>query len=452
MEARFFDFAVLGDSHPEGLLLSAGLARRGYHVCLVPSQNLGELPSQDPWPLRLPSQMGKRHLDDLLFKVGFFRLEDSGLVPMEPSRQILLKKHRLSFNGSERRWEDELRREFPRAADKLVQLKKLVKSGVKGSVLKAFNRLNSLGKDDPELLEWVRIESLNGRPAMKSSAPEKIKNWVSQWRNESQKIYRISPSLGQPFSHFLTEHARKWGTQVIEESIDLKTRWNHYQLLPHVKSKNLILNSLAAMRLIAKMEPKLYSQNISHWLYFDRIQCSLDSVPEPLEELSFLDLGSSKDSARTCLLYVSRDKLKDRASLALGVWLDFNENKDWISSIEKARQSLKRLLAFLPPGEFKSIPSVFELTELKGECVRRGETERIAFENISHSGMKNFINQFKGLMNLSPSMRGRLSKRIYVAVPHSLTSFSRQRVLEDCLRFLEHYERRAPQKQMASIF
>src|SRR4051812_62646 len=114
--ATTFDFAVLGDVEPEGLLTATALVRKGFSVAVISSSALGELsPDDELNSLVLPEKFFNRRLTDLLFRAGFFRLEDSGLSPSNYSLQSILPKHRLQSDGSLDAFKKEFLREFPEA-------------------------------------------------------------------------------------------------------------------------------------------------------------------------------------------------------------------------------------------------------------------------------------------------------------------------------------------------
>lgn len=423
--------------------MGAGLARRGFSVCLIPSQQLGELPPHNPLPLELPEKLGKKRLDDLLFKVGFFKLDESGLVQADKKVQVILKKHRLQFDGNMERWEKEIYREFPSIADDYVSLKRQVKTSSQAAVGgRSIQKILELTDRDDEFKRMIELEVSKGRPLAEESEPEekslRLRDWMASWKNEDSKVYRISPELGQPFNQFLVEHARRWGVHVLDLPIQLKAKWSEFQLLPEVKSKSLIINSLAGANLLSKVLPKLYQQQVTHWLFFDRVNCRLEDIPEPMEEIGYLasDLNGSP-LTRPRLFYVYRDKLRDTATITLATWLEFKNSGLWVQEIESSRLALQKLLPFLPETAFSSLPSMLELNEMQGECMRRGDTERLCFKSYSQGNLGKIMTSLREKMGMRKKARGELSRRIFFATAHIMPELSRRRALEDCLRFLD---------------
>jgi len=433
-----FDYIVLGDSQPEGLLLAAGLARRSYRVGLLPSKNLGELPPQDSWPIEFPENLGSKRLDELLFKVGFFRLEESGLSPHENQYQILLKRHRLNLNGSMGRWQQEVEREFPREAQVLVEFRKSLRSAPVNGAKRKGQSLQSLAGTQLALKQFLSLDGARSRPGL--SHAQALQMSVESWSKDEAKTYRMNTKLEQPLNQYLTEHARKWGVQVLEEAVDLKMNWTDFELAEGVRSKNVIINSLAAGRALAKLQPTIWDQSISHWLYFDRLKLPLDKVPEPLCDQAYLQLNEDSNSAYS--LKLTRDNLRDQAILTLGIWLPFSDSKYWIEEIERARDQLKKFMPFLPDGAFPEIPELLDLNEKKGECVRRGEIERLEFSQATPSRWKRIAKKICGQFGRKENS-AQLSRRIFVSAPY-LLGMDRKQSLKACLEYLEDKERRRP--------
>lgn len=446
MTEKTVEYCVLGDSQPEGLFLAAGLARKSYSVAVVPSQALGELPSQVPWPLRLPERIGKKRLDDLLFQVGFFRLEDSGLQPKSYQLQVLLPRHRMSFNGQIDRWEKEVNREFPKQARKMVELRKSMASSQRDGRRAALSQLQSFAKEDQEILDWFMMESSEGRPEVASNLKIRQKvfhQWIRRWRTEESKVYRVDQQLSLPFSKFLLEHARKWGVSVSEAPVEFKSRWGYFQITPELRAKKIIVNSLAASRLLAKQHQGAHEKAVSKWLYFDRIECEAQNIPEPLEEVSLIRSHTKHPS----ILFMERQRLRDEGKLTLGVWLDFNDTSEWQSEIDKARRGLKKLFGFLPESCFKEMKSVFELTEMKGEALRRGELERLSFEADHKDLWSRFFAKIAS--PVSQKIAGEVSRNIFYCLPYWVDQQDRRGSLENCFRFLQKQDRKAKAQQVS---
>src|SRR5690606_18405325 len=117
-------------------------------------------------------------------------------------------------------------------------------------------------------------------------------------------------------------HARKWGVQVVEGPIEIKTRWNSFELNLETRAKRVLVNCLGAARAIGKIRPQSFMNQISHWLYYDRFQCPLELIPEPVGERGFIRLVSDENNGvLTQSFHLQRDKLRDQATLTVGVWL-----------------------------------------------------------------------------------------------------------------------------------
>lgn len=449
---RSFDFAVLGDSHPEGLYVAAGLARRSYKVCLVPSAALGELPPLEPLPLRLPEKIGESRLDDLLFKVGFFKLEEALLEPVEDLSQVLLKKHRLQFDGKDSVWLQELIREFPQYEREWLKIKEGFQGAAK-SLNAAIQASLNIEKANPEYARLVELEGGDSRPFQRSFDRERTRHWLE--KQKRGRVYRPQNRPGESYSKFLLEHCRRWGVQILEDPVQVEGRWRHFQLNAQCKATHLIVNSLGAAKSLEmksrvgtkKSIPLLgwlgfgrtrdfQTDRVSHWMYFDRILTQPDKLPEPLGEWSRLALDDQ--FSEPVVLHVQRDRLRDRATLTLGVWLPFNESRQWEERIEAGRASLRKLLPFVPDTSFKALPSAFELNEMKGECVRRGELDRLCFESTGR--------ERKGLWSKSARRPSSLANRILVSAPFMYSGWSRAESLEECLKTVEYFEKSAQKK------
>lgn len=403
------------------------------------SQALGELPGQSAYPLELPETLDSKRLDDLLFKVGFFRLEDSGLVPSPKNYQVLLRKHRMSFDGRVGRWEAEVQREFPFIAGKLKQV-------MQSNPLKGGSILSSLAQEHDNLRSWVAIEAEQARP-LSSGLRKACARWIQRIQKPEEKVYHVSPSLSQPFSQFLVEHARKWSVDLIEDGVQLKKSLGGFRINSNIKAKRLVVNSLGGARLLSTLYPKLFSNTVSHWLFYDRVHCSVDEVPEPLADVSYFNLTDSEGQPRT--LFVQKDQLRDRAVLTICTWLPSEDSKLWLDQVKEGREQLKKIVPFLEESAFSNLPSIFELTEMKGECIRRGELDRLIFNAPDLNPIHRFrrhirsVRPGKNTLNLGP--------RILVSAPHLLGSGSRRDKLEACLKTLEGFDKRGSKKQTAQV-
>jgi hypothetical protein len=166
------------------------------------------------------------------------------------------------------------------------------------------------------------------------------------------------------------------------------------------------------------------------WLYMDRLECPLGLIPEPLKEFCILEGGR--------LLHLRRDVLRDEAHLSLGTWLPFDESKPWTAHIERGRYVLSKLIPFLPTSAFRQIPSLLELTEMRGECIRRGQIERLQPAPVEESRARTFMRWIR------PQHRetGLIARRVYSLSPHDLAFQNRMSSFEAALGLLDHFDER----------
>jgi hypothetical protein len=441
MEPKRFDFCILGDSQPEGLLLAAALARKSFKVLLLPSSALGELPTHEVWPMRIPEKFGERRLDELLFKAGFFRLEDSGLVAVPAQHQILLSRHRLSFDGKRSRFQKEMEREFPRYAERVLRL-----TGGKNSEPRKWNQVQAWGREDPALSAMMLLGGCEGRMATLESdrgKAEAMRRWVEESSQEEGRFFEVSPELQEPYCQFLLDHCRKWGVQVMDQKVDLQSKWRRFQIAPGIEAQRLVVNTFSAFRQLGRMKSFEECQRpISHWLYFDRIRLPLDAIPEPLgDRASFQAGGRLINSENAFVLHVHRDFLKDQAVLALGIWLPFQDSSGWGDRILRARDELRKLLPFIPEKSIPVLPSGLELAELKGECVRRGQVERLILEPRERRSAFR-IPQFWRRKRTGPIRHS----RVITSLPYLESVSGRRESLQTCFEALDQFEKKRPKK------
>ncbi len=438
-----YDFAVLGDTQPEGLMVAAGLVRKGFSVLVVPSSALGELAPDETKPLVLPAQLGPRNLSDLLFRAGFFRLEESGLVSSVYESQAVLPKHRLSFDGTYERFKAEVEREFPLVAAGFMRIwDNLKKPGVK-SWDRAAADVYELMKKDSQFYKFIEMEiETQMRPKTLERDLVLIRDWLRFAIEAPPKAYRVDPKMKQPYCSFLTDHARKWGVQLWNDRIDLQPSWSTYRISPNTQVKQLIVNGLGAGRNLAKTFANKLSVSMRWWMFIDRIEISLASTPEPLQEFVNFDFGIGvKDQPSLRTLYTTRDRARGDAILSLGSWLDFEDSKAWVAQIEAGRQSLKRLMPFLPENAFKTIPATLELTEMRGECVRRGQMDRLIPAEETISRFSKLMMNLKALTRRERRLQT-VGKRIYVVTPHYLPYRNRISSFHEALKILDHFDRK----------
>lgn len=444
MAKKHYDFAILGDTQAEGLLFAAALARKSYSVCLIPSEALGEWPSQNPWPLRFPERSGKHRLDDFLFRAGFFRLEDSGLEQGPYRNQFILPRHRVSLDGSQSTWIREVLREFPQISDSLLKLRSIAKKPENAQV--SNFQFQSLLRKNEDFEKLAQLDCFEGRPfdSSKSESSRRLsKAFLSRLDREEAKVFRVKSDLQQPYNRFLLEHAKKWGVQVLSESSELKAQWGKFEIMPQVKAKYLVANTLAGAKMIHQLKSRWLPHKISHWLYFDRLDCVFDEIPEPLDEFSYLQFPQTEASQTVSLLYVQRDRLRDKARLTLGTWLPFDESRHWESEITASRARLSKVLPFLPAERFPSMPSTLELSEMKGECVRRAELDRLSFVRQPKSTASKAWHRFRSLFSKKAQIFAD-APRLISCLPYLGRKSGRHESLAECLRALDYFEKKKP--------
>ena len=442
MQEQNLDFCFLGDTNPEGLLLAAGLARRGYAVGIVSSGQLGELPAQFSWPLLLPERLGEHRLDEFLFRVGFFRLEESGLTPERLQAQYVLPKRRLSFDGLAPTWTREAQREFPLLSEKIIKIRDSMRRSSNRSVSKSLSQLTQLIRQDPDVGRWITMDAGQGRLAYHDFASDQSKTlekwlWGLVW--PETKCYRPQKNLVQPLASFLLEHAKKWGAKMIQEPTEISSRFSSFVLNSNWRAKNLMINSLGGFRSLAKAPFADFSHEITHWLYFDRVRCSEEMIPEPLEE--FCQFHNSEKQEFPYILHTQRSSYGDESEMRLGVWLKFQDSSHWISQVEDARVSLKKLMPFLPSHCFSSLPSLLDLNELKGETIRRGEIDRLIIWKSSEPKW-DFITRWMPKWGAAPAELPQISKRVFLCIPFLGGPSDRRESLLSCFKILEHFEKK----------
>ncbi|MDB5037327.1 MAG: hypothetical protein JWQ35_855, partial [Bacteriovoracaceae bacterium] len=267
---------------------------------------------------------------------------------------------------------------------------------------------------------------------------------------QESKAYRVDPKAKTPYHHFLLEHARKWGASVCSENVEIKSGWTLFQISQTIQSSRLILNGMGGGRVIAKsIAPKL-SEKMKYWMYLDPIECPLAFIPEPLQEFSQIDFGDAiSNTPSHRFLHLSVDRIRSEARLSLGSWLPFDDTKNWVSQIEKGRAALKKIIPFLPESTFKNIPPLLELTELRGECIRRGQTDRLTPEVGKEPAFKRFLKNFAGRFPVRQKPRI-LARRVYSVSPHYLPFRNRLSSFEESLNFLDYFERKKRKQLKAS--
>lgn len=451
MTAVTFDFAILGDQQPEGLWVGSALVRKGYSVALVPSSSFGELPPDDFMPLTFPVQMGTRRLDDLLFRAGFFRLEDSGLVSSFYQNQLVMPRHRTITLGGIDQWMHEVKREFPLISEPFQNIINELKQSQRSdsAVRRAATEVLALMKRDVSFGRWFELELdvlLKPHPDERGVRDSELKALIEEWfrfmLQWGGKWYRVDPRLKTSYNQFLQDHARKWGVQIVSSSIDIKGHWSSFQLSKDQKARYLIANGLGALRQVSKTMENPIADRFSYWLFVDRIECSLSQLPEPLQEFCVFDMGKTVEgSPAHHFLHTKKDVLRDEAVLSLGTWLAFEEPRTWNVAIERGRESLRQILPFLPESCFRAIPSLFDLTEMRGECVRRGQVDRLIPFTREKIGWEKFRSQFTQLFRSARAPQ-EVSHRIFSLIPGASESRNRMRRFGEALNILDHFEKK----------
>lgn len=451
MTTATFDFAILGDNQPEGLWAGSALVRKGYSVALIPSSALGELPSEDFVPLTFPTQAGSRRLDDLLFRAGFFRLEDSGLISSPYQTQLVLPRNRISLEGGLDQWIAECEREFPFVADlfKNVVLNLKKNNRPEAGIRRAASEIFQIQKKDPAFSRWFELElevllkpSPFDRQKDELTTKRLIENWLRFMLQWGGKWYRVDPRLKTSYTHFLQEHARKWGVQLIQSITDIKSHWSSFQITKDQKARYLIANGLGAIRAVSKVMERPLADRFSYWLFVDRIETPLSALPEPLQEFCVIDLESKVSTYQSYhFLHTKRDALRDEATLSLGTWLAFEEPRTWMTEIEKGRSALRKVIPFLPTEAFRQLPSLLDLTEMRGECVRRGQVDRLIAFTKERSNWEKFRFGFKRIVRARKGPE-ELSNRIFSLTPCYSDSRNRMRSFEEALNLLDFFEKK----------
>ncbi len=441
-----YDFAILGDGQPEGLLVAAGLARKGFSTVVIPSSALGELPPEEVYPVSYPVQVGLKRLDDLLFRAGFFRLEESGLQGASQYWQVVLPKNRLLFDGSIERVLSEVDREFPMISQNFRRICEMIQKPGAGAMNKAVHDLLVICQRDASFKRWLDLEmSVQVQPSKgyshRRDRRESLRVWLSQLAKRGNKSYRVDPKLRQPFNSFLMEQARKWGVQVWGDPLQLKSGWGTFYLSSNARARHLIVNGLGGGRTLAKSMTTKTVDRFRYWLYVDRFEVPLVKVPEPLQEFCHIEMSDDPKPWTLRNLYTYRDPAREEASLHLGTWLEFDDPKSWANEIEKSRRMLERLIPFIPKDSFKPVPSLLELTEIQGDCVKRGQIERLMCFQEPRTRLSAWMDKLSK-WHLRRSRAPKMGKRIYAVTPHYLPYRNRVASFEASLNLLDYFEHR----------
>ncbi len=434
------DFAILGDYQPEGLLVAAALARKGYSVALIPSQLIGETPGDELVPAQYPAMIGSRKVDDLLFRAGFFRLEDSGLQSLTQQLQVLLPKNRVNLEGSVENWFGELRREFPEVAEDFERVLERVKKDPQYQK-KSLSALTELERRSPAFGRWFKTvvaQSLGAHVSL-----EGRRQWLKSHASAWGKLYSPDARVKTSYSQYLVDHIRKWGVHVIDEPTEVKASWMGFQLTKSRRCRSLIINSLVGYRVATKHLKNLEAEKFGYWLYYDRLDCPISLLPEPLQENSVITAGDESELRR---LHIRKDLVRDEATLTLGTWLPFEDSKSWTAQIEKGRQMLLKVVPFLDLNSFRPIPSILELTEMRGECVRRGQVERL---ELAPRELKGAARLLRWIKRRRPS---EIARNVFSVNPIHLPFNNRNSSFAASLELVEHFDQRRRGFSPKSLF
>jgi hypothetical protein len=322
--------------------------------------------------------------------------------------------------------------------------------GAEPALRRAASVVADLRKRDSHFGSWVQtqweiIVKPTRSPLDAREERRIIRRWLEYSLHQGGRRYVQDGSLKVPYTQFLEEHARKWGVSLLQEPLQLKSHWGHFQISATQKARQLISNSVGASRLLQKTLGCGRSEKVQSWLFLDRVDAPLGMVPEPLEDFASLRVDESSDE--TWLLFVQRDPLRDEAVISVGTWLPFEETKTWVEKIDQGRRHLLKLLPFLPAQSFRALPSLLELTELRGECVRRGQADRLRPLELALNRRQKLTQRFIR-KKLRPSQ---MARRIFALSPYDLPERNRVASFEACLQFLDHFEERKRQAQSSLV-
>lgn len=437
MSLTTFDFTILGDSQPEGLLVASALVRRGYSVQVVPSVALGEKAAMEEEDWIFPSSLGSKQLSDVFFRAGFFRYEDAALIPHQKVRQLLLPKNRITFTGAISNCLSEVEREFPHLWSSLSSLYQLKEGRHKAALHKTLQKLLDIQRRDSQVRDLISLDThCTLKPGREQSEVEQLRSWVESLLRQSEKHFRVDPLLGKPYCSFLLEHARKWGVVFNAQSLNFKSLLVGYQITAETRSSSLIINSLGANRLLARSGQLPNSSAMDFWLYEDLFSVKLDEVPEPFgDHVYFYSAATVPGMPHARSLRIERDSSVGVARLRVGSWLPFEDTKMWLYQIEEGRKALRRLLPFSAAATTATLPSILDLTETRGETIKRGQFDRLIPRQTKESKWVKLMRRFSG----APLA---LRRRIYSLNPYDLDWRTRDYSFEKSLALLEHFEKK----------
>lgn len=434
MSGIHFDFSILGDSQPEGLLVASALVRRGYSVQVVPSSSLGERSDSDQEVL-LPAQLEKRQLQDLLFRAGFFRIEDAQLSPTQRHHQVILPRHRMTLSGGLPDFLIETEREFPHLWSVLSSLHHLKESQHRAVFVKTLQNLKSLIQKDSSVSDFVDIDA-QARVAPRSdvSQDKLLKQWISDLLLDREKSFKSDQSQRE-YCQFLLDHARKWGVQVLQGPAELSCGLRGYQTSQQSRAQNLIVNSLGARRMLSKNQ--LLSGNIEFeaWFFETSFMVPSEIIPEPFGEHIYV-----RNSKLPFGSYELRFKShsSDQKRIRLGCWLPFENEKNWQISLQEMFAHVQKLLPYVEWTKFSEIPSLLELTEKRGDVVRSGDFGRLRLQQNKKSALGAWIKRLSLKMRKSP----RLKRKVYTVHPLDFEWQNRTESLNMSLHLLDHFEKK----------
>lgn len=136
------------------------------------------------------------------------------------------------------------------------------------------------------------------------------------------------------------------------------------------------------------------------------------------------------------MIWTHRDPIRARARLTVGTWLSFDESARWVDQLTESRQQLIRLIPFLPKEAMKPLPSLLDLHEVRGECVRQGDVGRLILQSDRpKTWWGKVFRRFKRHQQIP-----QISRRLFSLVPGDLSFQTRQESFEASLHLLDHFE------------
>ena len=130
----------------------------------------------------------------------------------------------------------------------------------------AIQGVLEIEKESDEFSRLLEADVAEGRPLDRTGARELSRKWIDRHRESERHFYRLKPQQDLPYSHFLMEHCRKWGVQVLDEPLQLESKWRHFQLSAGARSNQLVVNSLGGARLASRFRKDISTEKMKHWM------------------------------------------------------------------------------------------------------------------------------------------------------------------------------------------